>query len=57
FERAVGPGEASGLGLGLYIVKQILELHRGSISVESELGKGSRFIVSLPIATTNSSLS
>jgi signal transduction histidine kinase len=51
FERAVSPNEASGLGLGLYIVKEILEAHGGSIRVESELGKGATFIVRLPLAT------
>jgi signal transduction histidine kinase len=48
FERAVSAGEASGLGLGLYIVKQITDLHQGSVQVQSELGKGSRFVVTLP---------
>lgn len=36
-------------GLGLAIVKWIISSHNGSIGVESELGKGSTFIVSLPI--------
>jgi PAS domain S-box-containing protein len=49
FERAVTPSEVSGLGLGLYIVRQILELHHGSIRVESIPGSGARFIVSLPL--------
>lgn len=38
-----------GLGLGLAIVRHIVELHGGSVSAESELGKGSTFMVRLPI--------
>ncbi len=37
-----------GSGLGLTLVKKWTELHRGTISVESEVGKGSTFIVKLP---------
>lgn len=37
-----------GSGLGLNIVKQLIELHDGTISLESELGKGSEFIITLP---------
>ena len=48
FERVKGT-EITGLGLGLYIVRQILEAHGGTISVESELGKGASFRVSLPL--------
>jgi signal transduction histidine kinase len=50
FERAVTANEISGLGLGLYIVRQILEMHRGSISVESEVGQGTTFTVKLPLS-------
>jgi PAS domain S-box-containing protein len=50
FQRATSQNHVSGLGLGLYIARQIVELHGGNIKVESELGKGSIFIVELPIA-------
>lgn len=49
FERAVSTQQFDGLGLGLYIVHQIVMSHRGSIKVESEVGKGSKFIVTLPL--------
>ena len=38
-----------GSGLGLTITKQIIEKHNGTIHVESELGRGSKFIIRLPI--------
>ena len=38
----------SGTGLGLSLVHRLVELHQGGIAVESEVGRGSRFIVSLP---------
>ena len=53
FERAVSGSEISGLGLGLYIVNQILEAHHGSIRVESELGQGADFVVELPLFARN----
>lgn len=38
-----------GTGLGLFIVKRIIELHKGRIDVESEKGKGTRFMLDLPM--------
>ncbi len=49
FERAGADKCTVGLGLGLYIVKQIVKAHHGSISVASEVGKGTTFIVELPL--------
>lgn len=49
FERSCQEHQNSGLGLGLYIVKQIIDAHNGSISVKSAPQQGSEFIVELPI--------
>ncbi|HSU54546.1 MAG TPA: HAMP domain-containing sensor histidine kinase, partial [Candidatus Dormibacteraeota bacterium] len=47
---------AGGCGLGLSIVQFIVKAHHGDIQVQSEPGKGSTFVISLPAAETNPSL-
>lgn len=49
FERVTSENAISGLGLGLYISKEIVELHHGQISVESKLGEGTIFWMKLPL--------
>lgn len=49
FERVRAKDNIGGLGLGLYISKQIVDAHGGDISVESEPGHGASFIVTLPL--------
>jgi signal transduction histidine kinase len=49
FERAVSDRHYGGLGLGLWICRQIVETLNGTITVESALGSGSTFRVMLPI--------
>ena len=54
FEQFVRVGDrqrVAGLGLGLYITKQLVEAHGGTISVDSTLGEGSTFTVALPTMT------
>ncbi|MFN2571458.1 MAG: ATP-binding protein [Gemmatimonadales bacterium] len=49
FERGVSARHYGGLGLGLYVSRQIIEAQGGTIEVESELGRGSVFRVRLPV--------
>lgn len=50
FHRANNVGTIQGTGLGLAIVKQCVDLHRGEITFTSEVGKGTTFIVTLPLS-------
>jgi PAS domain S-box-containing protein len=49
YERGVSASEVSGLGLGLFISQQIVEMHQGKIWLESQLGQGASFYVELPL--------
>jgi signal transduction histidine kinase len=49
FGRASNVGMIPGTGLGLAIVKKCVDLHRGKISVDSEVGIGTTFTVTLPL--------
>ncbi|MCM4159397.1 PAS domain S-box protein [Antarcticibacterium flavum] len=49
FYRAETTKGINGLGLGLYITKQIIDRHKGYIEVLSDYGKGSEFIITLPL--------
>ncbi len=48
--RNVDAQQIHGLGIGLYVVHQIISLHGGQIDVQSEVGVGTTFAISLPIA-------
>ncbi|MCS3380965.1 ATP-binding protein, partial [Bacillus velezensis] len=42
-------------GLGLSIVRQLVEMHKGTIDIDSEKGKGTTFTIRLPLNTKNES--
>ena len=54
FERAVSASHYGGLGLGLYIVHQIIRAMDGDVNVTSTLGRGSTFRVTIPLTATAS---
>ena len=49
FERVASDRNIGGLGLGLYISKQIVDAHHGLIELQSVEGMGASFIVSIPL--------
>jgi signal transduction histidine kinase len=52
FERArSSEGKRESLGLGLYIARRIVEAHGGTIGAQSDVGRGTTFLVTLPITT------
>jgi len=54
FYRAeINDSEKQGAGLGLVFVKQIVDLHKGFISVQSEVNKGTSFTIKLPLLLVN----
>jgi signal transduction histidine kinase len=48
YRGKTGPADERGYGLGLALSQRIIEIHHGSLSVDTELGKGSTFVIRLP---------
>ncbi len=44
------PTKAKGIGLGLALTNMVVQAHRGTIDVQSEVGKGTTFTVNVPVA-------
>jgi signal transduction histidine kinase len=54
FERTDGAAQVAGLGLGLYIARQIAQAHQGRLEVRSAPGEGAEFVLSLPLPAPGS---
>jgi signal transduction histidine kinase len=48
YEHAISQSEVSGMGLGLFISDQIIQAHKGKLSVSSQLGEGATFKLEIP---------
>lgn len=55
YERLVPDHAAKGLGIGLYLARSLVKAHGGTLHVESQLGKGARFVVRLPSLAASTS--
>ncbi len=55
FERTIVSRNYGGLGLGLYIAKQVIEQHEGSIRAENRPGGGARIVIELPLVKNTAS--
>ncbi len=42
-------GQIKGMGLGLYLTHEVIKAHRGEITCNSQLGKGTEFLIKLPV--------
>ncbi|MFA5403549.1 MAG: ATP-binding protein, partial [Ignavibacteria bacterium] len=49
FYRASNTGNIPGSGLGLAIVKRFVELHNGKINIQSKVGEGTEFTITIPL--------
>jgi two-component system sensor histidine kinase VicK len=50
FEPMLSHGKQDGTGLGLSIARKIIQDHKGDISVDGELGEGTKILITLPAA-------
>jgi PAS domain S-box-containing protein len=51
FYQVHSPDQVSGMGLGLYVSREIVDMHRGQITAEDRPGGGARFVITIPCKT------